>query len=149
MFLNSIRLTFSRQPRNTRMPSCTNWGTRRLVISGQVGLRLDGTVPSDFVSQMDLAWDNLLEIVEAADMSVENLLKISMFAVPPNSITMVRAMRDELKGHICASTYLQVAGLANPAFLFEVEAEAIGRTMTEPAIHLAIKGMTCGAAPMR
>ncbi|MGL4322674.1 MAG: Rid family hydrolase [Beijerinckiaceae bacterium] len=102
-------------------------GARRLVISGQVGLRLDGTVPSDFVSQMDLAWDNLLEIVEAADMNVENLLKISMFAVPPNSITMVRAMRDKkLKGHICASTYLQVAGLANPAFLFEVEAEAIG-----------------------
>lgn len=102
-------------------------GARRLVISGQVGLRLDGTVPQDFVSQMDLAWDNLLEIVEAADMTIDNILKVSLFAVPPNSITMVRAMRDKkLKGHVCASTFLQVSGLASPQFLFEVEAEAIG-----------------------
>lgn len=102
-------------------------GMRRLLVSGQVGHRLDGSVPTDFVSQMDLAWDNLLEIIEAADMTIDNILKITMFAVPPNSITMVRAMRDKkLKGHVCASTFLQVAGLASPQYLFEVECEAIG-----------------------
>ncbi|MGL4496069.1 MAG: RidA family protein [Beijerinckiaceae bacterium] len=102
-------------------------GTRRLVVSGQIGIKSDGTVPGDFIAQMDQAWDNLLTIIDSADMRVENILKVSMFAVPPNSITLVRAMRDKkLKGHICASTFLQVSGLANPAFLFEVEAEAIG-----------------------
>jgi hypothetical protein len=35
-------------------------------------------------------------------------------------------MRDrKLGGHLCAATYLEVAGLASPQFLVEIEAEAV------------------------
>lgn len=33
--------------------------TRTLYISGQVGQRMDGTIPEDIVEQSQLAWENL------------------------------------------------------------------------------------------
>jgi enamine deaminase RidA (YjgF/YER057c/UK114 family) len=37
--------------------------SRRMVISGQVGLRADGTIPLELEEQMDVAWDNLIEVL--------------------------------------------------------------------------------------
>ena len=41
-------------------------------------------------------------------------------------LDLARQVRDTaLQGHLCAATYLQVAGLASPEFLVEIEAEAV------------------------
>ncbi|MCA3628802.1 MAG: RidA family protein [Methylobacterium sp.] len=99
---------------------------RRLVISGQVGQRLDGSVPDDLAEQMEAAWDNLTAILAEAGMSIPDLVKISAFSTVPGSVAMYRTIRDRrLGGHLCAATYLEVAGLATPRFLFEIEAEAV------------------------
>jgi 2-iminobutanoate/2-iminopropanoate deaminase len=99
---------------------------RRLVISGQVGQRLDGSVPEDLAEQMEAAWDNLTAILAEAGMSMTDLVKITVFTTVPGSVAMYRTIRDRrLGGHLCAATYLEVAGLATPHLLFEIEAEAV------------------------
>ena len=43
--------------------------TRTLYISGQVGQRMDGTIPADIVEQSRLAWQNLEAHLKAAGMT--------------------------------------------------------------------------------
>ena len=51
--------------------------TRTLYISGQVGQRMDGTIPDDIVEQSRLAWQNLEAQVKAAGMTLDNLVKVT------------------------------------------------------------------------
>ncbi len=44
----------------------------------------------------------------------------------PASVGLFRAVRDRrLLGHAPACTYIEVSGLASPAFLMELEGEAV------------------------
>src|SRR6516165_8196186 len=47
--------------------------TRTLYISGQVGQRMDGTIPDDVVEQSRVAWQNLEAQLKAASMTLDNL----------------------------------------------------------------------------
>jgi len=101
-------------------------GGRRIVVSGQIGVRTNGGIAEGLDAQMEQAWTNLLAIVAACGMKVENIVKVTSFVVPRNAILAARAVRErKLGGHRPASTYLEVAGLASPELLFEVEAEAV------------------------
>jgi 2-iminobutanoate/2-iminopropanoate deaminase len=98
----------------------------RLVISGQVGIRPDGSVAEGLEEQIDVAWDNLIEVLREGGMSVSDLVKIVTFCTVPGSVAVARRVRVKKLGqHAPASTYLEVAGLASPEFLFEVEGEAV------------------------
>ena len=100
------------------------------MIAGQVGLRKDGTVAEGLEAQLSQCWDNLVEVLRAADMEVSDLVKVTIFVTVPGSITISRRIREQkLKGHAPAATFLQVAGLARPEFLAEIEGEAV----TEPS----------------
>ena len=46
--------------------------TRTLYISGQVGVRMDGTIPDDITEQSRLAWQNLAAQLRAAGMTVDS-----------------------------------------------------------------------------
>ena len=99
---------------------------RRLVISGQVALRKDGTLAEGLEAQLSQCWDNLIEVLREAGMDVTDLVKATIFVTVPNAIAISRRVREEkLKGHAPASTFLQVAGLARPDFLAEIEGEAV------------------------
>ena len=99
---------------------------RRLLISGQVGLRKDGTLAEGLEAQLAQCWDNLIEVLRAAGMDVGDLVKITIFVTVPNAIAVSRRLREQkLKGHAPAATFLQVAGLARPEFLAEIEGEAV------------------------
>jgi enamine deaminase RidA (YjgF/YER057c/UK114 family) len=99
---------------------------RRLVIAGQVGARIDGSMPEDLAGQMEIAWDNLTAILAEAGMSLGDLVKINVFVTVPGSVGLYRSIRDRrLGGHLCAATYLEVAGLAAPHILFEIDGEAV------------------------
>ncbi len=101
-------------------------GARRLVISGQVGVAPDGTVAQGLEAQMEQAWNNLEAVLAHAGMNVRDLVKITAFCVPPGSVAPFRTIRDRrLGGHAPACTYLEGVGLASPAFLFEIEGEAM------------------------
>jgi 2-iminobutanoate/2-iminopropanoate deaminase len=98
---------------------------RLLVISGQVGMRKDGTVPEDPFEQIDLAFENILSNLRAADMEVRDLIKITYYLVGEIDTVKRREMvLSKLQGHQPCSTLLYVAALASPVFRVEIEAWA-------------------------
>lgn len=101
-------------------------GAQRLVISGQVGVRPDGSTEQGLEAQTERAWSNLVGVLSAAGFERRHLVKVTIFVTLPGAVDVSRKVRDRvLDGHVCASTYLQVAGLARPDLLVEIEAEAV------------------------
>ena len=99
---------------------------RRLLISGQVGVRLDGTVPEGLEAQAELALDNLIAVLREAGMEVADLVRMTTYVTVPGAVATFRRVRDRrLAGHAPASTYIEVAGLASPRVLVETEGEAV------------------------
>lgn len=126
------RLTFSNPPGAPQPASRYSQAVliegegRRLVLSGQVGVRPDGTVVEDPVRQIDQALANLGALLAAHGMSPADIVKVTVFLTDAALIGPWRAKRDAfMQGHAPASTLLIVAGLASPAFKVEVEAEAV------------------------
>ena len=52
---------------------------RLLFISGQVPEKPDGSVPEGFEAQCEQAWRNVIEVLAAAGLGVEHLVKITTF----------------------------------------------------------------------
>lgn len=101
-------------------------GGERLVISGQIGVRPDGTVVEGLEAQADQAWANLLAVMTAAGFERRHLLRAIVYVTLPGQVAVYRKARDRaLEGHLAAMTYIEVAGLAAPEFLIEIEAEAV------------------------
>lgn len=100
-------------------------GSECLYISGQVGTDANGVVPSDLGAQSELCWKNLVEILKAADMTVENLTKVTVFLKEGLDFATVAAARGRYFGdHRPASTVVFISGLVKPEWLVEVEAIA-------------------------
>lgn len=98
---------------------------RLLVISGQVGMRPDGTVPEDPVEQIDLAFENILRNLHAANMDVRDLVKINYYLVGEiDTVKRREVILSKLQGHKPCSTLVYVAALASPVYKVEIEAWA-------------------------
>jgi 2-iminobutanoate/2-iminopropanoate deaminase len=99
---------------------------RRLIISGQVGMALDGTIPTTGEGQVAQAFANLRAILTANGMAVENIVKTTAFLTDRGLLAGYRQARAAVFGdHAPASTLLFVAGLADPNWVVEIEAEAV------------------------
>lgn len=99
---------------------------RRLIISGQVGVALDGSVPATGEGQIAQALANLRAVLDANGMSITDLVKTTVFLTDRSLLPSFRAARDAVYGgHAPCSTLLFVAGLADPRFVVEIEAEAV------------------------
>ena len=99
---------------------------RRLIVSGQVGMALDGTIPETGGGQIDQAMANLRAVLEANGMGAANIVKTTVFLTDRALIGAYRAARAAFLGeHAPASTLLIVSGLADPKFVVEIEAEAV------------------------
>ena len=99
---------------------------RRLIISGQVGMAADGSIPETGGGQIAQALANLRAVLEANEMTVMNVVKTTVFLTDRSLLGAYRAARTALFAeHAPASTLLFVAGLADPRFVVEIEAEAV------------------------
>jgi enamine deaminase RidA (YjgF/YER057c/UK114 family) len=99
---------------------------RWLVISGQVGVASDGSIPDSGEAQIAQALTNLRNVLEANGMAVTNIVKTTVFLTDRDLLMTFRAARGAVFGdHVPASTLLFVAGLADPRFVVEIEAEAV------------------------
>jgi 2-iminobutanoate/2-iminopropanoate deaminase len=99
---------------------------RRLIISGQVGMALDGTVPNAGEAQIAQAFANLRAVLTANGMTVQNIVKTTAFLTDREMLATYRQARGAVFGdHAPASTLLFVAGLADPRWVVEIEAEAV------------------------
>jgi len=98
---------------------------RLLVLSGQVGMREDGTIPEDPVEQIDLAFENIFRNLRAANMDIKDIIKLTYYLVGEIDIAKRReVVLSKLQGHQPCSTLLYVAALASPAFRVEIDAWA-------------------------
>ena len=100
--------------------------TIRLVISGQVGMAQDGSVPGSGEGQIAQAFANLRAVLSANGMDASNVVKITTFLTDRDLLGAFRQARGTVfADHHPASTLLLVAGLADPRWVVEIEAEAV------------------------
>jgi 2-iminobutanoate/2-iminopropanoate deaminase len=98
---------------------------RLLILSGQVGMRLDGTVPEDPLAQMEVAFENILRNLRAAYMDVKDIVKLTYYLVDEIDTQKRReVIVSKLQGHKPCSTLLYVAALASPIYKVEIDAWA-------------------------
>lgn len=98
---------------------------RMLIISGQVGMKQDGSVPDDSMEQLDLVFENIFHNLQAAGMEIKDLVKVNYYLVGEWDTAKRRELiAAKLNGHKPCSTLVYVAGLASTIYKVEVEAWA-------------------------
>lgn len=98
---------------------------RMLIISGQVGMREDGSVPEDPIEQIDVALENVFRNLRAANMDVKDLVKLTYYLVGEMDTARRRELTAaKLQGHKPCSTLVYVAALASPIYRVEIDAWA-------------------------
>lgn len=101
-------------------------GTPRVLhMSGQVGIRADGTASDDFGEQCEQAMQNLVTLLSAAGMRPDNVVKLTCYVVGTRPLApLYEARTRHLPDVGPASTTIIVLGLAAPEWLIEIEAIA-------------------------
>jgi enamine deaminase RidA (YjgF/YER057c/UK114 family) len=98
---------------------------RWLVMSGQVGMRPDGSVPDEPAAQLDVALENVLRNVEAAGLRPDDLVKLTIYLVdeiPPADRGAV--LQRHLGDTAPCMTLVYVPRLAAPPLKVELDAWA-------------------------
>lgn len=98
-------------------------GHRLIIFAGQVGRDMHGTTPTDLVEQVEQAFLNLSQCLDAAGAKVTDIMQLRYLIVnyDPDSRFYRQPSMDFLKGHLPAITLVPVPALAVPKFQFEVE----------------------------
>lgn len=98
--------------------------SRILFVSGQIPAAVDGAVPERFEDQARLVWKNVLAQLRAADMTLDNLVKVTIFLSDRKYIPEYRAVRQEvLQGRQIGLTTI-ITGIFDEKWLLEIEAIA-------------------------
>ena len=98
----------------------------RVWLSGTVGIRPDGSVPSDVVEQFEVAMNNLDGALRATGGRPENIVKVQVFLIDVNDREKINPIRQAYFGeHRPASTLVGLPALVSPELKVEIEAEAI------------------------
>lgn len=101
-------------------------GRSWLSVSGQVGIRPDGSIAEGIVEQTRVAWTNLTEVLKEGGMEITDIVKVTSFLTSADFIADYGRTRAGFLGDFRpTSTLLVVAGLASPQLLMEVEALAV------------------------
>jgi 2-iminobutanoate/2-iminopropanoate deaminase len=98
--------------------------SRLLFISGQVPDTVDGKTPADFEEQARLIWHNIIAQLNAADMTLDNLVKVTFFLSDRKYIDSYRKVRREVLQHRNVGLTTIITGIFDEKWLMEVEAIA-------------------------
>lgn len=100
--------------------------SRLLTIAGQVGVKPDGETATGFDAQCEWCFNNLLAVLSANDMGPEDLVKLGIYLTDREQIAPYRAIRERVLGNhiVPPGTLVIVSGLAQPAWLLEIEGYA-------------------------
>ena len=117
----SIAPPFSRYSQGVEVPAGARW----LQVSGQVGVRPDGSLAAGAEAQIEAAWSNVLAVLKAAGMGAPELVKVTVFLTRAEDTPLYRRVRERMLGGAePASSLLIVKALASPDWLVEIEAVA-------------------------
>lgn len=98
--------------------------SRRLYISGQIPEARDGTLPATFKDQARQVWANVVAQLRAADMTLDDLVKVTIFLSDRKYARENREVRqDVLESRRPALTVI-ITGIFDEKWLLEIEAVA-------------------------
>ncbi len=98
--------------------------TRWLYLGGQLGRTVAGEMPEDFAGQCRLAWANVEAQLRAADMSLDHLVKVTVFLADRAYSEDNRKIRAEVLGARRPALSVLVCGFLKAEWLIEIEAVA-------------------------
>ncbi|WP_280429989.1 RidA family protein [Nocardia brasiliensis] len=99
---------------------------RLLFISGTMGLDPDGKPGATLAEQLDLIWSNLRAILASADMTVDNIVRLTSYLRDPAYADANAAARvAALQGRAVPTTAIVVQTLVSE-WLVEIEVVAAG-----------------------
>lgn len=117
----SIRAPFGRYVHMVEVAAAD----RLLFLSGQLGIRADGSVPDDVAEQAAQAFANIDVCLEAAGLGRAHLVRLAVFLTEADYRIPYMQVRDAwVADPPPASTLIIVKALAQPVFKVEIEAVA-------------------------
>ena len=94
---------------------------RVVFVSGQIPVTVDNKVPAAFETQARQAWANVIAQLKAADMTLDNLVKVTFFLSDRKYIPEYRRVRqDVLAGRKIGLTTI-ITGIFDEQWLLEIE----------------------------
>jgi 2-iminobutanoate/2-iminopropanoate deaminase len=99
-------------------------GCEMVFVSGQTPERPDGTVAEDFEQQARQAWQNLVSVLAAAECSLDDVAKISMYVRDRKYRSVNTAVRNEILGARTPALTVLVCDHWDERWLIEIEAVA-------------------------
>lgn len=99
--------------------------SRWLFVSGQIPVTNSASTPADFSAQARLVWANLLAQLEAADMSLTNLVKVTTFLSAREFAMQNSEIRREILGEHAPALTVIITDIYDPEWLLEIEAIAV------------------------
>jgi reactive intermediate/imine deaminase len=103
-------------------------GGRTLYVSGQIALDRDGKLvgPGDLRAQTEQVLENLELALADCQAALEDVVKLTVFMTDVSEIAIFREVRDRhFAKPLPACSLVQVARLARPDLLIEIEAVAV------------------------
>lgn len=98
---------------------------KTLYVSGQVGVKPDGSLTEGIEAQTRTAFENLTAVLAGAGLSVSDVTKLTIYMVNPEDIGgFMQGGGPFLPNPPPAITLIYVKALFNPAMLIEIEAIA-------------------------
>lgn len=100
------------------VPANSRW----LYTAGTPGLDVNGHLPADISSQAELAWRHITQMLEAAQMGITDIVKITHYLTRESDIADYVKVRSRFIGDARpASMLMVIPALVKPEFLVEIE----------------------------
>jgi 2-iminobutanoate/2-iminopropanoate deaminase len=104
---------------------CEVSGAQRFAfVSGQIPESVDGDTPGTFAEQCRLIWRNIEAQLRAADMTLDNVVKVTTFLSDRQFAAENRAVREQVLGDRSPALTVIIAGIFDSAWLLEIEVVA-------------------------
>ena len=98
---------------------------RLLFCNGQVGARMDGTVPEATLEQVEIIFERINAILAASSMSLKDVVKLTVYVTDKTVLEDYQTIRDRLMGqHNPPAVLLLVDSFPRPGVEVEIEAIA-------------------------
>src|SRR5256885_11524843 len=96
--------------------------TELIFLSGQLGVRLDGSAPTSIAEQADQVFANIIALLKAHGLDATSIVKLTTFMVAGHDGDAVRVARlKHLGSHRPAPTPVFVCHLVDPTWSVEVD----------------------------
>lgn len=98
--------------------------TSLVFVSGQIPVGRDGAVPASFAEQARLVWAHVAAQIEAAGLTMDDLVKVTIFLADRRYADENRRAREAALGGRAVALTVIIADIFDPAWLLEIEAVA-------------------------